>query len=92
MDLKKLLKRMMKNIAKLLLDLYNKYKLNAHDNNTLKLDIKEKMGLDKFDLIIEKLLHQLPLIFIYYQMMKFIVGHIIKMKCKLVHILLSMRK
>ena len=82
----------MKNIAKLLLDLYNKYKLNAHDNNTLKLDIKEKMGLDKFDLIIEKLLHQLPLIFIYYQMMKFIVGHIIKMKCKLVHILLSMRK
>lgn len=39
-------------IAKLLLDPYNKYNLNANDGDTLKLDIKEKWGIDGFDLVI----------------------------------------
>ena len=39
-------------IAKLLLDPYNKYNLNANDGDTLKLDIKEKWDLDEFDLVI----------------------------------------
>jgi hypothetical protein len=39
-------------IAKLLLDPYNKYNLNANDGDTLKLDIKEKWVLNGFDLII----------------------------------------
>ena len=39
-------------IAKLLLDPYNKYNLNANEGDTLKLDIKEKWDLDGFDLVI----------------------------------------
>ena len=39
-------------IAKLLLDPYNKYNLNANEGDTLKLDIKEKWGIDGFDLVI----------------------------------------
>ena len=39
-------------IAKLLLDPYNKYKLNFNEGNTLKLNIKEKWNLDGFDAII----------------------------------------
>jgi hypothetical protein len=39
-------------IAKLLLDPYNKYKLNANDSDTLKLNIKEKWGIEEFDLVI----------------------------------------
>jgi hypothetical protein len=39
-------------IAKLLLDPYNKYNLNANEGDTLKLNIKEKWDLDGFDLVI----------------------------------------
>ena len=39
-------------IANLLLDPYKKYKLNANEGDTLKLDIKEKWGLEGFDLVI----------------------------------------
>jgi hypothetical protein len=39
-------------IANLLLDPYNKYKLNSNEGDTLKLDIKEKWDLDGFDLVI----------------------------------------
>ena len=39
-------------IAKLLLDPFNKYNLNANEGDTLKLNIKEKWDLDGFDLVI----------------------------------------
>jgi hypothetical protein len=39
-------------IAKLLLDPYNKYNLNANEGDTLKLNIKEKWDLNGFDLVI----------------------------------------
>ena len=39
-------------IAKLLLDPYNKYNLNANEGDTLKLNIKKKWDLDGFDLVI----------------------------------------
>ena len=39
-------------IAKLLLDPFNKYNLNANEGDTLKINIKEKWDLDGFDLVI----------------------------------------
>jgi len=39
-------------ITKLLIDPFNKYKLNYNEGNTLELDIKEKWNLDGFDVII----------------------------------------
>jgi len=39
-------------ICKLLIDPYNEYKLNYNENNTLKLDIKNKWNIDSFDGII----------------------------------------
>ena len=39
-------------IAKLLLDPFNKYNLNANEGDTLKLDIKEKWMIEGFDLVI----------------------------------------
>jgi len=39
-------------IAKLLLDPYNKYNLNANEGDTLKLDIKEKWMIEGFELVI----------------------------------------
>jgi hypothetical protein len=39
-------------ICKLLIDPYNEYKLNYNEGDTLKLDIKEKWGLDGFEAVI----------------------------------------
>jgi hypothetical protein len=39
-------------ICKLLIDPYNKYKLNYHEGDTLKVDIKEKWNIDIFDAVI----------------------------------------
>jgi site-specific DNA-methyltransferase (adenine-specific) len=39
-------------IANLLLDPYNKYKLNSNEGDTLKLDIKKKWMIEGFDLVI----------------------------------------
>jgi hypothetical protein len=39
-------------ISKLLLNPYEKYKLNYNDGDTLKLDIKEKWGIEEFDAVI----------------------------------------
>ena len=47
-------------ICKLLLDPYNKYKLNYNEGDTLKLDIKTKWNLDGFDAVIGNPPYQAP--------------------------------
>ena len=47
-------------IAKLLLDPFDKYKLNYHEGNTLELDINKKWNIDGFDAVIGNPPYQAP--------------------------------